>query len=189
MMGETYLNNPGILIIPKQEYDSYDESEKLIRYVTRTRRRETEQRDLISYGGRGIQVSLGVETVIKQYKQIQGLYEIRRRYYGRHCYHEYYCLNDYYSQLLDEDAMSELAFQLGQIYWDKGYQVVYAAHRPDKGECRYHIHFAVNAICLNNGHKWNTNKSNREKREERFNDITRDFVASRTNGSENSDYL
>lgn len=34
----------------------------------------------------------------------------------------------------------------------------------DMGQNRYHIHFAVNAICLNNGYKWNTTKSDREKR-------------------------
>lgn len=170
------VKNPGILIIPRQEFNSYGESEKLIRYVTRTRRNEKQQKDLISYGGRGVQAGLGIESVVKQFKLVQGMYEPGYREYGRHCYHEYYCLNDQYSQLLNERSMDVLAFQLSQIYWDKGYQVVYGVHRPDMGQNRYHIHFAVNTICLNNGYKWNTTKSDREKRQERFNSITKYYL-------------
>ena len=170
------MNNPGGLFIPRQEFNSYGESEKLIRYITRTRKQERQEKDLISFGGRGVQVSSGIETVIKQFKQVQGLYEIRFREYGRHCYHEYYCLNDQYSKLLDEESMDELAYQLSQIYWEKGHQVIYAVHCPDKSGNSYHIHFAVNAICLRNGHKWNTRNRDRKRREDRFNGITKKFV-------------
>lgn len=165
------------MIVPEQEFDSYEECEKLIRYITRTRKIENKQGDVIAIGGRGVRLSLGISTAIKEFKQIQGMYESRRRgQYGRHCYHEIYSLNNEFFDRLDSDNLEELAFQLSQLYWKKGHQVIYAIHEPDGNDGHYHIHFAVNAIRFRDGHKWHTTNRDRRMREEMFGDIVRTFI-------------
>ena len=170
-------NNPGILIVPDQEFDSYEECEKLIRYITRTRKIESRQRDVVAIGGRGVRLSLGIPTAIKEFKQIQGMYEPRRmEQYGRHCYHEIYSLSNEFFNRLDRDSLEKLACQLSQLYWEKGHQVIYAVHKTDGYDGHCHIHFAVNAIRFRDGHKWHTTNRDRRMREELFGDIVRAFI-------------
>lgn len=78
--------------------------------------------------------------------------------------------------------MEELAYRLSDVYWEKGHQVVYAVHCPNENTGHYHIHFAVNSICLENGHKWNTTENYRQKRGRLFNDITMQLVEELLNG-------
>lgn len=177
MMEFRNIDKPGILIVPNQEFNSYEESEKLIRYITRTRKKENRQGDVAVIGGRGVRLSSGISTAINEFKQIQGMYEPRRKgQYGRHCYHEIYSLNDEFSKSLGSGDLDGLAYQLSQSYWESGHQVIYAIHLPDEDAGHLHIHFAVNAIRLSDGHKWHTSKWNRKMREDRFDDITRMFI-------------
>ena len=113
---------PGIIIVPQQEFNSYGESRKLIEYITRTGRRSNQSDDLLIIGARGVQISQGIETVIHQFEQIQGMYKPRCHTYGRHCHHEFYCLNDTLIGLcpflFDRENMEELAYRLSDVCID-----------------------------------------------------------------------
>ncbi|MDB2130897.1 relaxase/mobilization nuclease domain-containing protein [Enterocloster clostridioformis] len=179
-MMNTSTAGPGIIIIPRQEFNSYAESRNLIEYITRSGKRSNQSEDLLIIGARGVQISQGIETVIHQFEHIQGMYKPRCHTYGRHCHHEFYCLKDTLvdlcPSLFDRENMKELAYRLSDVYWEKRHQVVYAVHCPDRNTGHYHIHFAVNSICLENGHKWNTTEVYRQKRERVLNDITMQLV-------------
>ena len=164
------LEGPGILICPSgQKFNSSRQVGNLIQYITRTREKEQHRDDLISYGARGVEINRGTEIAIRQMKQVQSVYQ-RRNGSSRLCYHEYYSLREEYDSLLDDDAMDELAYQLCDEYWKKGYQVVYAVHRKAGCEHGRHIHFALNTVNVKDGKKWHDWFDTKRERNERFNE-------------------
>ncbi len=176
-------NGISALKIPRQKFDSYKEIDHLLRYITRTRDNENEYNDLISYGVRGATSDCGISGTIEQWKQIQKMYRYpgsrgNRRYFGRHCFHEIYCLNQDISEKIVRDRADELAYKLSEEYCQKGHQVVYGVHAPDRHEGRLHIHFAVNTICLKTGKKWHDWHDESKKRKQRFDGITIKFLRS-----------
>ena len=121
-MMNTSTAGPGIIIIPRQEFNSYAESRNLIEYITRSGKRSNQSEDLLIIGARGVQISQGIETVIHQFEHIQGMYKPRCHTYGRHCHHEFYCLKDTLvdlcPSLFDRENMGELAYRLSDVYWE-----------------------------------------------------------------------
>ena len=70
--GKTEFENEiSVLKIPQQEFDSYEEVNKLINYITRSKANKKISDDLISYGARGLMTQQGISDVIKQWKQVQ----------------------------------------------------------------------------------------------------------------------
>lgn len=166
------MNNPGKVFVPEQSFDSYRESENLLRYITRTRANDPKKGDLIAWSGRGVRVEKGIERVIKEFECVQRLYVPKGTEYGRHCFHEFYCLRKEYVELLGEQMESvlcALAEACMTIYWHEGFQVVCAIHKPHKNTLFAHIHFAVNAVCFADGTKWHSNGEDRRFREYQMN--------------------
>ena len=61
----------GVLItkMERKAFDSEREMENLLRYITRTRKKDKKE---VLWGARYGEGSKGIETVIRQWKQIQG---------------------------------------------------------------------------------------------------------------------
>lgn len=164
----------GLLIIPRQEFDSYKEIDKLIRYITRTKtdgyNRKT---DLIYFGGRAVEFSGKIEKVINQFKQVQGIYEKGFDRWSRHCFHEIFSFNPELKQYLTKDMLIQMAKGMSDFYYEKGFQVVYAIHNPDYNENNVHIHFAVNSISFANGLKWHSGRRDWVKRQRFFREVVK----------------
>lgn len=167
------------LIIKKQEFDSYQETEKLIRYITRTRKCDGEDNVCIAYGGHGVSISRSVEEAIRQFNMVFSVYEPPRKGCNRHVFHEFYKIRDEYARVLSYEEMDELAYRLSGLYWDLGFQVIYGVHRPDKESGYYHIHFAVNTVSKDRNIKWSPNGRDNQKRSRAFERITEEFVKER----------
>lgn len=161
----------GILItkMGKKAFDSEREVENLLRYITRTRKKDKKE---VLWGARFVQRSKGIETVIQQYKQINSSYPRNVRNGGRRCYHEYFSFSGETGNLEGrEKLLEEMAFCMSEDYKEAGYGVVYAVHAPDREDRNYHIHFAVNTVCIKDGRKLHDFFYSKEQREARFNTI------------------
>lgn len=167
---------PGIgkVLVKKQNFDSFKEIERLLRYITRTRQEE-EKQDLVAWGGRGVECSRGIECVIRQFMQIQRNYEWKNPRHRRHCYHEIFSFEGILILQLEPEWWDSLAFKMSQAYWEKGHQVVYAVHWSDQEFRIPHIHFAVNAVSMFDGKKWHSSFQDIAEREKRFCRIAKDF--------------
>ncbi len=158
----------GMLIIPPQSFDSYNEIDNLLRYITRTKVSGNKRKDVIKIGGRAVQLSHGIETAIRQFKQVQSVYDNGFDRYSRHCFHEIFAFNPELSRFLSDQLVTEMAEEMSRFYWIKGFQVVYAVHKPDRENYNLHIHFAVNAISVKTGKKWHTDYNDTKYREREF---------------------
>ncbi len=181
--GKTEFENEiSVLKIPQQEFDSYEEVNKLINYITRSKANKKISDDLISYGARGLMTQQGISDVIKQWKQVQRSYKYpgcgeNKHYFGRHCYHEIYCLSEDVSKRIGKNHIKKLAYKLSEVYWKQGHQVVYGIHSPDRYRERLHIHFVINTVCLYTGKKWHDWYGGKtEKRKQELDMITAEFL-------------
>lgn len=172
-------NNSCLLKVSSQSFDSPKEVDYLIRYITRSRENEEKKSDLISCGGRGLEVRHDISMAIWQWKAVQAAYISPKRKFARYCFHEIYCLTSKVSEQIDAERLDDLAYELSEEYWRKGHQVVYGIHKPDHHEKRVHIHFGVNTVCLKTGRKWHDWFGTREMRNERFDAITEGFIDKR----------
>ena len=102
--------------------------ENLIRYITRTRLNEDRRYQLITYGGLGVGLSLAIEDMIKFFRYVQD--NCRSRNDGPKMFHEIFRLDSSQQGLLqDKPEMLELlALRCAKIYFDAGFQVIYALH-------------------------------------------------------------
>ena len=171
--------NGCLLKVPNQSFDSPIEVDYLIRYITRSRENEEKKSDLISCGGRGLEVRHDISIAILQWKAVQAAYISPKRKFGRYCFHEIYCLTSKVSDRIDVERLDDLAYELSEEYWKEGHQVVYGIHKPHHHEKRVHIHFGVNTVCLKTGRKWHDWFDTREMRNEQFNAITERFIYKR----------
>ena len=162
----------GFLDIPDQSFDSYGEIEKLLRYVTRTNGSDKE--DLVGVGCRGVQLSRGIETAARQFKQVQGAYDKGFKKNRRHCFHEVFAFSPEMSGLLTDALVMEMAREMSLVYWENGFQVVYGAHQT--GDGKYHTHFALNTVNVQTGKKWHTDFDDTEERTRLFRGIVWDVL-------------
>ena len=172
-------SNGCLLKVPNQSFDSPKEVDYLIRYITRSRENEEKKSDLISYGGRGLEVRHDISIAIRQWKAVQAAYISPKRKFGRYCFHEIYCLTSKVSERIDAERLDDLAYELSEEYWKEGHQVIYGIHKPDRHEERVHIHFAINTVCFRTGRKWHDWFYTRKMRNERFYAITERFIDKR----------
>lgn len=154
----------------KNNYSNRKAVEKLIRYVTRTRRDEGQGHDLLLYDVVGAINVASVDDIIQQFLFVQHVYGIEQRG-GKRMYHEVFNLMDEEVDLLGHSIQRlwQLGMGCAQIYFGMGFQVVFAVHW-ELGK-RYHLHFAVNSISFINGRKWHTSLPEIHQREEMFNRI------------------
>jgi len=71
--------------------------------------------------------------------------------------------------------LEEMAFCMSEEYKEAGYGVVYAVHAPDHEDKNYHIHFAVNTVCVKDGRKLHDFFYSKGQREARFNAVAEAF--------------
>ena len=149
----------GVLItkMERKAFDSEREMENLLRYITRTRKKDKKE---VLWGARYGEGSKGIETVIRQWN----------------CYHEYFSLSRESGNLEGREKMlEEMAFCMSEEYKEAGYGVVYAVHAPDHEDKNYHIHFAVNTVCVKDGRKLHDFFYSKGQREARFNAVAEAF--------------
>lgn len=153
----------------KNNYTNQDAVARVIRYITRTRAYENKN-DLLFYGAVGATRTGSTDDIIQQFCYVQHVNGIERRG-GKRIYHEVF-------NLLDEEVawlgcslelLWKFAMECARIYYEMGFQVVFAAHW-EQGE-HYHIHFAVNSISFITGLKWHTSLAEIQLRGELFNRI------------------
>lgn len=154
----------------KTRFCNHDAVDNLIHYITRTRENEDRAGELITYGAMGAFYYCSADDIIQQFKYVQNAYGINNRN-GRRMYHEVLNLLDHEAGWLDYDA--QLLWRVGieccQIYFQMGFQSVFAVHYEEKKH--YHFHFAVNSINFVTGRKWHTSIKDIGQREFIFNGI------------------
>ena len=157
-------------------YGNKDAVSNVIHYITRTRKDETRQDSLISYGGCGVACYGNPDFMVQQMNYVQNVYDIEHRL-GRRLYHEIFLISDedFMRLKFNCGAVHEFAMRCSAFYFSKGFQVVFAIHwQPDK---RLHIHFCVNSVSYIDGEKWHTTKQETKEREKLFNRIFEDVVS------------
>ena len=163
MADGTYKSRPGQF---RGNYQNKDATQNLIHYVTRTGDREDRKSELISWGVIGAYDCLPMETIIHIFEQVQIIGRENRKM-GPKMFHEIYVCDERQMRFFLHrlDLLQQFAYMAARIYYDRGFQVVYAAHmEPNDPEKMMHIHFAVNAVCYIDGKKWHTNL-NEDQRE------------------------
>lgn len=166
-----YLNKDG-----HKKYFNSDAPEKLIRYVTRTNGKDTQ--DLISWGGAGI-LEYSVESVIDQFYFAQKAHT-RGGDFGRYMSHELFSFSSEgeYNILKSGTDIDQISRQMARDIFEQDHcQVVYGIHNPDKTEPHLHIHFAINAVNYCTGDKRRENMTQTHNRNIRFNKIISDIIS------------
>jgi len=156
---------------PGKKTDNYKNkksTENLIRYVTRANDAYTEAKraELKSWGVYGAVKALGVEHIIDTFEEVQQISRISTsRKLGPKMFHEEYVLDDdeieFFSGKSDV-VLADFASKCTRQYFDLGFQVVYAVHKPivqsgKDDKSKIHIHIAGNAVNFKNGKKWHSN--------------------------------
>ncbi|MDE6943930.1 MAG: relaxase/mobilization nuclease domain-containing protein [Lachnospiraceae bacterium] len=159
-----------------RKYFNSDAPEKLIRYITRTNGKDTQ--DLIAWGGAGV-LEYSVESVIDQFYFAQEAHT-RRGNFGRYMSHELFSFTDEgeYDILKSGTDINLIARQMARDIFEQDHcQVIYGIHAPDRDESHLHIHFAINTVNYCTGHKRHENMSQTHNRSERFNKIISDIIS------------
>lgn len=164
-----------LIVMNRGTYSNENVVENVIRYITRTRKKEDRQHELYGYGGVGVTNCISPEIMIAQIKYIQKIHGIDVRG-GRRMYHETFslCDKEFESLHYDFSIVNLFAMECCQEYFLRGHQAIYAVHfEPDK---KLHIHFAVNTINFIDGKKWRSYMRDRSARDNKFNDILRRYI-------------
>ena len=166
----------GLLIMSKYgRYENEDAVENVVRYITRTRPGENRKDELIAYGAMGVSAYAEPEIMIQQMKYVQNFYEIERKK-GARIYHEFYRFDEREQSILGNNIvyLQQIALQCCNVYYERGYQVIYAVHYDR--EKRLHIHFCVNAVSFVNGNKWHEYMNGLSQRQALFNGIAKKYM-------------
>lgn len=172
---EELVKEPKRLLRVKGKYKNKDAVENVIRYITRTRVNESQEKasELVSYGGRGVSAD-SPENVIMEMEKVQEAYNKKS---GRRVYHEFYLLNDsdFESMGMDYETVQKFAHACAGYYYNRGYQVEYAVHKSHT--YHIHIHFVYNSVSSVDGRKVKDYKGTLDAREKLFDEIAREFHA------------
>lgn len=153
----------------KGRYLNQDAPEKVIHYITRTRKDETRARDVIAWGARGASEYKGSDGMIEEFKAVQKLHT-RRGNFGRYIDHEIYSFSDLEQREILQYGVDidRLARILAYEFYCEGTQVIYAVHRPDEWDDHMHVHCAVNTVNFHTGNKRRENKTQTKEKEKRM---------------------
>lgn len=156
---KNYSKKNNLTSFRKGNYSNYNAVGNTINYITRnTDKLEERKSELLAWGGYGV-LFLSPESAIRCFRVLQENENINRRG-GQRVIHEFFSMvNDegidegaYIVSRLGTGAMVQLAYECARLYYNEGFQVVFAIHY-DPGK-KYHIHFVVNAISFINGLKF-----------------------------------
>lgn len=166
----------GILIMAnKGHYQNSKAVDNVIHYITRTRANEKRNNSLISYGGKGVGNYLTPDEIIRQIHYVQKIYRIDARA-GRRVYHEFFLIDDKEFDSMNRriDFVEQFATECCFVYYNMGFQVVYAIH-VEKNK-KLHIHFCISTINYRTGRKWHSNFNELKTREMLFNSIMAKYM-------------
>lgn len=144
--------------------------------ITRNRKNEKYEYQLLGYGALGANHFLSVEDMIKTFNYIQQAYDIEQRG-GRRIYHEVFWFSDEELILMNWDVqqMWNFAYEVSrEFFYKKGHQVIFAIHYDLRG--KYHVHFAVNTVNYITGAKLQTFKKDMKEREGGCNVILKKYL-------------
>lgn len=153
------------------KYINPDAPEKLIKYITRTNGKLTD--DLVSWGGLGVAEFLGVKAIINQFYLAQAIHT-RKGKFGRYIDHDVFSFTSETETLINENMIDidKIARKMAyDIYERDNCQVVYGVHRPSGTDKHMHIHFAINTVNYATGNKRHENIRQTKERENRFQKI------------------
>ena len=141
-------------------YKSETAIENLLRYVTRTQKNGVNTNDVVSIGGAGVFLYIGIEPVIQSFRDVQKAYGITS---GRRMAHEVFSFSneDFVEYGCDYNRVILLANEMCSYYFNQGFQVVYAIHH-ELGKF-VHIHFAINAVNYKTGRKYHLDRNGYEQ--------------------------
>lgn len=165
------INNDG-----HRHYTNPDDTNNLIRYVTRTNKNPAD--DLIAWGGLGISEYNSMECVIDQFYLIQRLHT-RRGNFGKYMSHEIFSFSDEGEDFISENNLDidAIARKMAYDIFEQDHcQVIYGVHAPNNNEKHLHVHFAINAVNFHTGNKRRENKTQTHERDKRFNNIISDEI-------------
>lgn len=154
-------------------YTNDDAVEKVIRYITRTRKNEDRSNELIAWGGMGVGCYATPELVIEQFRRVQDTYGMNVKG-GRRIFHETLGIRDEEFERMwrDYNLVYQIAMKCAEQYYSMGHQVVFAVHHAPKdnrgGNKGVHIHFVVNTVNFITGRRWHTNFRQSDSREKMF---------------------
>ena len=156
-------------------YENPDVIENMIRYLTRTRRNENRQGELIGYAGYGFSFgnNISVEQIIYQFESVQQVYDIDRRG-GKRCLHEVLSFSIVERENLAywPNLIWMIASECAKYYYSRGFQTLYAIHNGSHASgAGLHIHFMVNYINFNDGRKFHSSKGDLKDRKRIFQGI------------------
>lgn len=144
--------------------------------ITRNRKNEKYEYQLLGYGALGANHFLSVEDMIKTFNYIQQAYDIEQRG-GRRIYHEVFWFSEEELILMNWDVqqMWNFAYEVSrEFFYKKGHQVIFAIHYDLRG--KYHVHFAVNTVNYITGAKLQTFKKDMKEREGGCNVILKKYL-------------
>lgn len=144
--------------------------------ITRNRKNEKYEYQLLGYGALGANHFLSVEDMIKTFNYIQQAYDIEQRG-GRRIYHEVFWFSEEELILMNWDVqqMWNFAYEVSrEFFYKKGHQVIFAIHYDIRG--KYHVHFAVNTVNYITGAKLQTFKKDMKEREGGCNVILKKYL-------------
>lgn len=134
-------------------YQNTDAVPNVIRYITRTRRNEDREKELIAWGSYNTLNMGDPEFVIKQFLDVQRCYGLKNRGGIRMVHHTFNLkAEEFYLMGNNPGVLYQFAMKCCSYYDARGHQVCFAMHESkEKG---VHIHFAVNAYNYRTGLKW-----------------------------------
>lgn len=168
----------------KGSYINEDAVENVIRYITRTRKSEDREDELIAWGGMGVGCYGSPELVIEQFRAVQRAYG-KETNSGRKIYHEVlgFMEDEFERMWRDYGLVYQIAEECAGRYYSMGHQVIFAIHHAPKdgqaGNKGVHIHFVINAVNFMTGRKWHTSFRQSYTRERDFNQSMREVTNER----------
>ena len=141
---------PLMIQLNKSKYKNEDSTEKVIRYITRTRKNEDRAHELLWYGSYyGFLYHKPVEEMIAEFEYVQKHNKASGSlmcHYVTHIYSQIFAdMNN------DLNQLNAYATACCQYIWNMGHQACYAIHYS--AEDKLHIHFAINTTNYRTGLK------------------------------------
>lgn len=150
--------------VRNDNYENEDSIRNAIKYITRSRNKDTGESDLLTYGSPGCCSLVEPEDYIAMFEKVQKYVRGDKPIKSR-IVHEILVFDDKESYLLSCNMMNMFSCvrKCAEIYYREGFQTVYAIHygthngdidkKPTK---RLHAHFVVNNVNFRTGNVFPT---------------------------------
>lgn len=166
-------NSEGLMINRGGEnrYCHEGDIEREIRYVTRQRKGEKRESELISWGAFGLPEWGDAEAIVEAFRIPQRAYK-RRGNFGRYLDHDVYDLSPFEQEEIEHYNidLDRIGRIVAKNIYQEGHQVLYAVHQKTESEMP-HIHLIINTVNFKTGKKRHENMPATKKQGEVFHDL------------------